>query len=71
MLKFITTKDVTLNRIAEQFAAGTISPATAVSMLQDPADLDRLLSIIEHRMNATTNVMKAMLKKASVQEHTA
>lgn len=65
MLKSITIKDVTLNRIAEQFAAGTISPATAVSMLRDPADLDRLLSIIDQRMNATTNVMKAMLKKAS------
>lgn len=71
MLKSITTKDFTLNRIAEQFAAGTLSPSTAVSMLQDPADLDRLLSIIDQRMNATTNIMKAMLKKASVKEHTA
>lgn len=65
MLKSNTSKDLFLNEIAEMYVDGTISPSTTVSIIKEPGDLDRLLTIIDCRMQATTNLFKLRLKKAS------
>lgn len=65
MLESNTSKDLFLNEIAEMYVDGTISPSTTVSKIKEPGDLDRLLTIIDCRMQATTNLLKSRLKEAS------